>query len=271
VLKKTGNNRINKALISCFAAAKKAAMTGLVMIIAIFSLLPLTASAAADKLEISIKVYREIVQMPDLYERLTLKLQSAYNAQGTGAVTVLETKMNLLGTDAIPLGEYDLGKDIWFFFEIKFDGPESTNEYMRSRVVTSYEFFSKSEQKLTVFKIMGRQGDAFEDMVNLNPGDIKTGVVHIDPLSVKPTEPTTQPTTQPTAETTTKTATETTKTASLTTAQTTTGQLPITDDQTPVKPLIYLSVGLALLLGLQFIILIISKHKDKASKTEKQA
>ena len=297
------NNKIKKALISCIAACKKAphkrAVVAVAMVMAIaiyvFSLLPLTVRAAgADQVELLVKVNREVVRLPDLYEHLTLTLETAYNAQGVGAVEVLNTRMNQLSRDPISLGEYDLGRDIWVFFKIVFDGHETGNEYQGSKVNTSYDFISKSNMKLNVFKILGKKGNVFENMTNLNPGDVKEGVVHIDPMTLKPTEYTTGE--NPTTSTPTKPTTEERPTTSAPTKPTTgerpatstptkpttgerpatsypiieeatgDGKLPVTNDPTPIKPLIYLSAGLAAFLCVQVIIYVKRKRKDKTEE-----
>ncbi|HZK39705.1 MAG TPA: hypothetical protein VFD23_06095 [Clostridia bacterium] len=237
------NNNKKKALISCIAEGRKACKKGLALVMAVVmavtlvavSVLPLTAQAVQPNMvEVLIKVNREVVKLPDLYERLTLNLRTTDNAEGLAAVEVLNIRMDQLGDDPISIGSYS-GPDLYVFFTITFDGPESGNEYQGSKVLTSYEFFTKSDKKLNVFKILEIEGNAFEDMTNLNPGDPKTGRIYIDPLSF----------------------------ALSTETEESIDNLPQTDDPTPVKLLIYLSAGLGAFLCVQVIVYVKRKRKDK--------
>jgi hypothetical protein len=204
-----------------------------------FSALPLTVQAAEPNMvEILVKVNREVVRLPDLYNHLTLNLRTADNKEGVDAVEVLNIKMDQLGDEPISIGEYS-GPDLYVLYTITLDGPETGNEYERSSVLTSYEVFSKSDKKLSVFKILDHEGDAFDDMINLNPGDPKEGFLYIDPLSFTLSSEIEQ----------------------------TTNSLPQTDDPTPIKPLIYVSAGLAALLCVQVVIYVRTKRKDKADET----
>ena len=232
VLERNVKNRIFTTLIFCFTGSKRALAAGLALVIVIFAFLPLTARGAEPNMvEILVKVNRKVMRTPDLYEHLTLKLKTSEDPEGLDAVEVLNIKMNMLGNEPISIGKYS-GPNLYVFFTVTFDGPESTNAYQGAGVSTSYEFFSRSKIKLSIFKILSEKGKVFENMINLNPGDVFEGVAHIDPLSFKPIETTTNP-------------------------------LPQTDDPTPVRPLIFLSVSLAALLGLQIVIYIKTKRKEK--------
>lgn len=253
MLNRMNNNRIKNALIACLTARKKTLVQALTVAFAVaiavplvaFSAQPLTAKAVGPNMvEILVKVNREVVKTPNLYEHLTLTLSTAENPAGLGAVEVLNKKMSLLGNEPISIGKYS-GPDLYIFFKVTFDGPESTNEYQGARVLTSYEFFSQSARKLNAFKILSKYGDVFKDMTNLNPGDVKEGVVHIDPLSFTLIEGAVD--------------------------EQTTGQLPVTDDPTPIKPLIYISAGLAVFLLVQIAVYVKTKRKDKADEIGSQA
>lgn len=227
------NNKIKSALISCFVAGKKAMAAGLSLLFAVFVLLPVTVRAVeTNMVEILVQVNREVVKTPDLYKHLTLNMKTADNPEGRGAVEVLNTKMDLLGSEPISIGSFP-GPNLYIFFTVTFDGPESTNEYQGATVSTSYEFFSKSQLKLNKFKIITQEGNVFEDMINLNPGDVFEGVAHIDPLSF---------------------------------TLSTDIVVPPTNDPTPVRLLLILSGGLTALLGIQLVIYVRSKRKDKSAE-----
>jgi len=238
VLRSETKNRIEKTLISCFLKSKRVIAAGLVFVIVVFALLPLTAQAAEpNMMEILIKVNRKVTKAPDLYNHLTLNLRTADNSEGIGAAEVLNVKMNLLGSEPVSIGKYS-GPNLYVFFTVTFDGPESTNAYQGTAVSTSYEFFSRSEKKLNPFKILSKSGNVFENMSNLNPGDVFEGVAHIDPLSFTLSTEITKP------------------------------PLPPTDDPTPIRPLIYLSAGLAALLGVQVFIYLRTKRKERTAENK---
>ncbi len=240
------NNKKKNTLISRIAGGKKVCKKGLALFMAVavvatlfaFSALPLTVQAAEPNMvEVLVQVNREVVVLPDLYSHLTLNLRTADNAEAVGAVEVLNIKMDQLGDDPISIGQYS-GPNLFIFYLVTFDGPESGNEYQAASVLTSFNFFSKSDKKLNAFKILYYEGDAFKDMTNLNPGDEKKGLLYIDPLSFALSAETEE----------------------------STGDLPQTDDPTPVKLLIYLSVGLGAFLGVQVIVYVKTKRKDKTDE-----
>jgi len=238
------NKKIHTKLFRIISACKKTLLTVLVLAVAAFSFLPVNAYAAGtDKVTIFIKVNKEVVKTPDLYEHLTLTLKTADNEAGTGAVLVLESKMNTIGTGAIPIGEFDAGKRVYIFFDITLDGASTPNTYQGSEVKTSYSFSTQSGKKLVYFHIKYQTGDAFENMINLNPGDHKFGKVCLDIGNA--TEATTNK-----PETTTK------------------HHIPKTNDPAPLNLLIGLSVTFTVLLGLQIVFLKKSKNKGKTETNE---
>ena len=236
------NKKANTMIFRLIGAYKKALLIGLVLVLAL-SIFPMKAYATgSDKVTISIKVNKEVVKMPDLYQHLSLTLKTADNAAGTGAVLVLESKMDILGNTPIPIGQFAFGKRIYVFFDITLDGASTPNDYQGSQVRTSYSFFTQSGKKLQYFNIKYRSGNVFQDMINLNPGDKKTGVIWLDIGNA-------------TAATTNKT-------------ETTTHHIPKTNDPAPINLLIALSATFTALLVLQFVFLKKSKKKVKAETNE---
>ena len=151
MLKRGLKRTIKYALVSCCrGACRKALLTLFICVLLIPQLFPVpTKAIGSNEVEISVRINRTVVTLPDLYEHLLLTLKAGYNADGSGAVLVLQKKMNLLGTAPIPLMICDIGDVVYVFFDITLDGPETTNEYQKSKVANSYDFFSGSEKKLT--------------------------------------------------------------------------------------------------------------------------
>lgn len=231
---------------SCLTGVfKKALVAGVVLMIVFSSLLPIPAYAAdSNKVEISIKIQREVLVSPDLYEHLTLTLKAGKNKDGSDAAVVLREKMNLLGPDRIPLVQINIGDILYIFFDITLDGAETPNAYQGSKVANSYVFYSRSEKELTVFEILSKEGNVFDEMKNLNPGDKFTGVVCLDPGAlVKETTTGSQTTTKG-------------------------GSLPNTNDTSPILLLTSLSITFTVLLAIQLIILKKFKDKEKTSKAK---
>lgn len=224
MLKSRLKRTIKYALVSCCrGACRKVLLTLFICVLLIPQLFPIpTKAIGSNEVEISIRINRTVVTMPDLYEHLLLTLKAGFNADGSGAVLVLQKKMNLLGTAPIPLMICDIGDVVYVFFDITLDGPETTNEYQKSKVANSYDFFSGSEKKLTEFKIVSKSGNVFGEMKNLNPGDKLTGVVCLNTKIIEETTGATSTTTT-TGTTVTATTAGTTVTANTTVTVSSTG------------------------------------------------